>query len=341
MTIVIAILLFGGLIFVHELGHYLTARACGIGVREFSIGMGPKLFGWVGKKNGTQYSLRLLPIGGYVSMYGEDEDSDREDAFHRKPVWQRMLVTVAGAAMNILIGFLLTLAMILSSNALGSTIVAEFTSENAVSAQGGLAVNDEIVKIGRVRTHTYIDVAYEIMRSGGEPIDITVVRNGETVTLRDIAFQTTTEEGIVYGNMDFRLYGLQKTFGGVLKHTWYQSVSSIRMIWQSLFDLITGKYGFEQVSGPVGTTQTIGEAATAGSTSLLYICALIAMNLGVFNLLPFPALDGGRIVFLLIEFIRRKPIKREIEGYINLAGLALLLLLMLAVTAKDLWKLFV
>lgn len=420
MNILIAILVFGGLIFVHELGHYLVARACGIGIREFSIGMGPRILGWTAKKSGIAYNLRLLPIGGFVSMYGEDEDSEREDAFHRKPVWQRLLVTIAGAAMNILVGLILTFIMLSTQELLGTTTIVRFqdtysaseiaglrvgdeiiaidgaavttpedvmnafdeasapvtvtvrregetttvegitVSEDALdfslkggttiidsfehpepqSMQQGLRIGDEILYVGPARVHTHLSAGYEIMRRGVDPIDITVLRDGERITIEDVSFLTTVEDGVPYGEVDFYFLGVEKTLPRLLSQTWYQSISSIKMVWESLIDLVTGRYGLEQVSGPVGTTQAIGQAAQAGNTSLLYLCALIAMNLGVFNLLPFPALDGGRILFLLIEMVRRKPLRREIEGYINMAGLVLLLLLMAVVTFKDIIGLF-
>ena len=340
ITILIAIIIFGVLIFIHEFGHYLCARLFGVSIYEFAIGMGPKLLKWTSKKTGIKYTIRALPIGGFVSMVGEDEEADVPGSLNRKPVWQRLVITSAGSAMNLLLGILLMFVMVLTSASLGGTTVARLRDDGKSPVElSGLQTGDTILKIGDIRVHTAVELVYEVMRNGIEPLDLTVKRQDKTVILPDVAFDTVIEGGIVFGSIDFLVNAEPKTFGSVLKHTFYQSLSSIKMIWQSLFDLISGRYGIEQVSGPVGVTQAIGEAASVGTSSLLYLCTLIAMNLAIFNLLPLPALDGGRIVFLLVELIRGKPIKREYEGYVHFAGIVILLLFMVFVTYKDLLKL--
>jgi len=338
ITIVIAILIFGLLIFIHELGHYLTARLFRVTIREFAIGMGPKLVTWTSKKTNIAYSLRLFPIGGFVSMVGEDETSDEEGALNRKPVWQRLIVTAAGSVMNILLGFVLMFAMVLTSPAHGTTVVAEFR-EGATSPEYGLQAKDRILEIEGTAVHNSTDVLYQIMRLGVEPLDMVVLRDGREITLNDVVFPTVIEQGTTYGDADFLVYGEHKTLGSILRNTWYQSLTSIRMIWESLFDLITGRYGIEQVSGPIGATQAIGQAAEAGSASLLYMCTLLAMNLGIFNLLPIPALDGGRLVFLWIELFRGKPIKPEYEGYVHFVGIVVLMIFMVIIAFKDIFTL--
>lgn len=339
--IVIAILIFGMFIFTHELGHYITARIFGVTIHEFAIGMGPRMIQWTSEKTDIVYSLRMLPFGGFVSMMGEDEEVYGEGSLNGKPCWQRIIITAAGSFMNILLGFILMFSMVISAANIGSTVVAEFDTEDAVTAQCGLEVGDRITRIDGVRVHTSVELAYEIMRRGIEPVDLIVERNGKEITLKDVTFPKSSSEGMSFGDIDFSVAAAMKTPANVIKATWYQSISSIKMIWESLFDLITGRYGMEQVSGPIGVTEAIGDAAKTGSTSLLYLCTLIAMNLGVFNLLPFPALDGGRIAFLIVELIRGKPVKPEIEGYVHFAGIVVLMAFMVAVTFKDIVGLFV
>lgn len=341
VTLIIAVLVFGCFIFVHETGHFVMARVFHVTVNEFSIGMGPKIFSHASKKSGTVYSLRLLPFGGFVSMAGEDEESDDENAFCKKKVWQRLLITVAGCVMNLILGVILVVAMVCSSEALGTNVVHSFKEENSATYSAGLRENDRITVVDGTPVHTSTELVYEVMRKGVEKIDITVVRDGESIVLNDVEFPTVVSDGILFGSVDFYVYSEAKTFSNVVKQSFWQSVSSIKMIWDSLFDLVTGRYGFEHVSGPVGTTEQIGKAASQGGYSFLYICAIISLNLGVFNLLPVPALDGGRVFFLIIEMIRRKPINPKYEGYIHAVGLALLLLLMVVVTYKDIVKLFV
>lgn len=327
-------------IFVHELGHYLTARAFNVSIREFAIGMGPKIISRKSKKTGIIYSLRLLPFGGFVSMVGEDEESDDPGALNRKPVWQRFIILAAGSIMNLLLGIIVMSMLVITTQTLGSTTILRFADEGAMSQASGLQVGDRIIKIGDNKVHTSYEVVYEIMRNGIEPLDITVKRAGETVVVQDVIFPTIIEDGVVFGEADFVVAAERKTPLTVLRHAFYQSTATVKLIWESLFDFVTGRYGVEQISGPVGVTTAIGEAAKAGTYNLLYLCTLISMNLGIFNLLPLPALDGGRLVFLIVEGIRGKPIKPELEGYIHFAGIVILMLAMVFITYRDIVKLF-
>lgn len=327
------------MIFIHELGHFLTARACGVGINEFAIGMGPKLYTHISKKSGIRYSLRLLPIGGFVSMVGEDEESEAENAFGKASALKRLAIIVAGAFMNLLLGMIIMFVMVVSTGGLLATnVVGEF-SEGAVSNQQ-LMVNDKIIKVGNSRVYTGYDCYYEIMNQGYKAIDLTVIRGEEKIVLEDVVFNTFTESGATFGNVDFSPLGERKTVGNVLTHTWIRSVSTVRMVWDSLIDMIRGRYGVEAISGPVGITKVIGDAAQTSVINLLYICSVIAMNLGVVNLLPLPALDGGRLVFIVIEAIRGKPVKKEIEGYIHFVGIIILFVLMLIIAFKDIWTIF-
>lgn len=371
LYVLLALLVFGLLIMIHELGHFLVARACGVGIREFSIGMGPKILSWKGKKpfgassgtaapatteeNGenvplikteadeqtvTQYSLRAFPIGGYVSMVGEDEESDLPTAFHNKKVWQRIAIVLAGPVMNILLGFLLMTVLVISTPRLASTTIGSF-NEGATSPQYGLQVDDRVTHVNGVRVFTGNELVYEVLNNGYQPLDLTVVRDGETVELKGVIFPPLVSEGVNFGSADFRVYAEEKTPLNVLKHSFSRSVSTVKMIFDQLGDMIGGRYGLNAVSGPVGVTEGMVSAAKSGAGDFLYLVIVITVNLGVFNLLPIPALDGGRLLFLIVEGVTRKPVNKNVEGYIHFAGLLLLLLLMAVIFCKDIAGLFV
>jgi len=293
----------------------------------------------------TVFSIRAFPIGGYVSMAGEDEASVDKNAFCNKPVWQRLIITVAGAAMNILLGIIcmFTLVGIESSQMgyLASNTVDQFIEE-ATSNQGpnALLSGDTVIKVEGVKVHTGNELVYEIMNSGYKPIDLVVIRDGKTITLEDVTFPTVSENGVAFGSYDFYVYREEASFKNILKHSFFRSFSSVKIIVDSLKDMITGRYGADAISGPVGMAGAVGTATQQGFSSLLFLFILITMNLGVFNLLPLPALDGGRIIFLLIELVFRKPVKKEIEQAVNTIGIILLLGLMLIITFKDVFTLF-
>ena len=339
LYILLAVLMFGFLIFIHEFGHYSAARIFRVSIKEFAIGMGPKLLSRVSKKTGIRYSLRALPIGGYVAMVGEDEESDDPGALCAKPVWQRIIITAAGAAMNLLVGFLVMTVLVSTSAALGGTVVADFF-DGATSPQYGLQVEDRILKIDDTRVHTATDLVYTIMHDARGPVDVTVARAGETLVLQDVQFPNFTEAGHVYGDRDFYVYAVEKNLVTVAHQAFWQSANTVQMIWDSLFDLLFGEYTVEDMSGPVGVTQAITEAAEAGSYNLGFMFVFISVNLGIFNLLPVPALDGGRLVFQFIELIFRRPLNRTVEGYIHFAGIMLLMLLMVFVTFQDISRIF-
>ena len=349
LTVVTAILVFGFLIFIHEFGHYITARIFKVRIEEFSIGMGPRLFWYTSKKTGIKYSLAMLPIGGFVSMPGENgEDEEYKDdpnTFGKKPAWQRFIITAAGATVNIVAGFL---AMIILTSLIniGDTTVGDFYDSSEIGSEisseaSGLRVGDEIIAVDGKRVRILDDLSYEIMRRGYEPIDITVIRDGEEMTLKDVAFPTETQLGQTFGIRDFKVYAVDKTVGSVLKYSWFKGTLIVRMVWESIYDLITGRYTFAAVSGPVGISSAIGDAVSQGFASVLYIAVLISINLGVMNLLPIPALDGGRLLTLLIEMVTRRKLPPKVEGIINGVGLALLLGLSLVIMVKDVIQLIV
>ncbi len=320
------------------------ARTFKVGIKEFAIGMGPKLISKTSKKTGIAYSLRAIPIGGFVSMDGEDEENESENSLNKKPVWQRFLIMVAGSVMNLLFGFILVGILVgMMANSLGNTTVSKL-SENYETIEGGLEVGDKIISINGEKVYTAYDLSYTMYRDGKKSNTVVVMRDGKKVTLKGIEFYEilTDDEGKEYQSLTFYVEREEFGFGTFFKHTFNRSVTTVEMIWESVIDLISGKYGLDQMSGPVGITSEIGKAAKSndGGLSLINLTAVIALNLGVMNLLPLPALDGGRILFLIIEGIRRKPLKPEVEGYIHFAGMVLLLLLMLIVSFKDVIKLF-
>ena len=343
ITVLSAILVFGFLIFIHEFGHYIFARIFRVTITEFSIGMGPKLVWYESKKTGIKYALSAIPIGGYVAMVGENEESDDPNAFDKKPAWQRLIITVAGASVNIIAGFLAIIIFTSMVN-IGDTTVADFPeSEFEVSTKGVLEPGDVITHIDGRRVRIADELSYEIMRRGYEPIDVTVIRDGKQFVIKDVVFPTAEEQGQTFGIMDFRVFATKKTVGKVLTYATSKSVLIVRMCWESLYDLVTGRYTIAAVSGPVGISEAIGTAATAGDggESLLYITALISINLGVMNLLPLPALDGGRLVCILIELIAGRPIPRKTENMIHAIGLAVLLTFSVFIMIKDVIALFI
>lgn len=346
--ILLAVVIFGALILIHEFGHYLTARLCGVTVHEFALGMGPQIFSRVSKKSGIRYSIRLFLIGGYVSMDGEDGESANPNAFCNKNVWKRILIIVAGAGMNLLLGFIamfiLTTVTIAGKDGalLPTNIVAEF-NENATSNQNGehgLMVGDRIITVNGFPVFTGYDLIYEITNSAYEPVDMKVIRNDKIVSLKDVKFPTTEENGVTFGSYDFKVYGKTPNIFNLGLYSINRATSTVKMVYDSLFDLLTGRYGAEAVSGPVGTTEVIGEAAQKGGDTLLYLVAVITINLGVFNLLPVPALDGGRLLFLIIELFRGKPINRDLEGYVHFIGIIILFGIMALISVKDIIGLF-
>ena len=372
LYIVLAVLMFGVLILIHELGHFLAARACGVTVHEFAIGMGPKLLSFCpGKrrakhkedalnaggdedlppsdsegdedKRHTVYSIRAFPIGGFVSMEGENDESDDPNALSNKNVFQRMLIMVAGPFMNVLLGFILMFVLVCNSAYTTTAIWYNHEGEHEgtiyTSEGEGLLQNmDRILKVGKTRVHTGYEVSYEIMYQGYEPIDITVERDGKVLLIEDVIFPTAEESGAVVGIQDFGFYYYPDEMVSLwdrITATFWRSGSTIKMVWDSLGGLFSGRFGFESVSGAVGVTEVMVDAARQSAISLLYIVTVISINLGVMNLLPLPALDGGQLLICFIELVSRRKVPEKVKGMINLAGLALLMILMILITVKD------
>ncbi len=338
-TVLIAVLVFGGLIFIHEFGHYIFARIFKVTIEEFAIGMGPKLVWYTSKKTNITYSLRMIPIGGYVAMVGEEGESSDPNSFDKKPSWQRFIITVAGATVNIVAGFLamtiLTSMIYLYGTEVKRFYTPEETGTEISSEASGLMIGDEIIKVNGKRVNIYDELSYEIMRHGNEPVDLIVIRDGQEISLDDVVFPVDTSSGQEFGLLDIVPVAVERKFGNIIKFSWEKSTLIIRMCWESIIDLIRGRYSLDAVSGPVGISGAIGDAAKAGPLNLLYLVAMISINLGVMNLLPIPALDGGRIIFILIEMISRRRLPKKIEDTINAVGLFILLGLSFVIMIKD------
>lgn len=333
----LTILVFGIIILLHEFGHFIMAKINDVKVNEFSMGMGPKLISF--GKGETKYSLRLFPIGGFVSMEGEDDSSSDERAFCRKPIFRRFLIVVAGACMNLILGFLVLLVVYFPQESIPTNVIYGF-QENAVSSQYGLQAGDEILKINGVTIMTESDISFAMLHNDDPVMDFVVKRDGEKIHLENVEFQTQAGEEKDQLYIDFILASKKNGFFSTIDYSFRKAVSLGKLVWVSLVDLVTGKVGFDQLSGPVGVGSAIGEAASYGWESLLILVAFLTINVGIFNLLPLPALDGGRILFILIEAIRRKPVNPKYEAYIHGVGLLLLFALMIFVTLKDIWRLF-
>ena len=348
--ILAAILVFGVLIAVHELGHFMAAKACGVRVNEFSIGMGPAL--WKKQKGETQYSLRLLPVGGFCDMEGEEEDSDDPAALNNQGFWAKLLIFAAGAAMNFIAGLLIILMLYAGAKAFYEPVITDFADGCPLESAEGLQTGDRIVRIDGERVYVYSDIRLLLGLNKTGVFDLVVERNGEKVTLTDfpMAPQTYTDQnGASYTSYGLYFGAEKATLGRKLSYTWNNAVDFVRLVRLSLQMLLTGEAGVKDLSGPVGIVSTmtqVGEQAAttrAAVENIAYLAALIAVNLAVMNLLPLPALDGGKIFFLVINAVSMQLFKKQIpakyENYIHFAGLILLLALMAVITFSDVWKL--
>ena len=350
--ILIAILIFGVLIAVHELGHFLAAKACGVRVNEFSIGMGPQLFHKT--KGDTEYSLRLLPIGGFCAMEGEEEDSDDERALNRQVWWKKLIIFVAGAFMNFLTGLLIIVCLYAGAHAFYTSEIVELNPGFPQQGEEGLMPGDMIYAINGERVYLKSDVSLIMsLRGDSGTLEMTVLRDGKKLD-RTLTKQVYTDEnGKEYEAYGFTYGGIvEATFFNKLQYSWYQTIDYVRLVRLSLQMLLSGAAGVDDLSGPVGIVSTITEVGKeteaaegfgAAMENILYFAAMIAVNLAVMNLLPLPALDGGHVLFLLVNGIAVLLFKKEIPSkylnVINAIGFALLMALMLFVTFHDIIKL--
>ena len=348
--ILAAILVFGVLIAVHELGHFMAAKACGVRVNEFSIGMGPAL--WKKQKGETQYSLRLFPVGGFCAMEGEEEDSDDPTALNNQGFWAKLLIFAAGAAMNFIAGLLIILILYADARAVYVPVVAGFADGCSLESADGLQEGDRLLRIDGEKVYVYSDISLLMGLNKTGAFDLQIERNGEVITLRDFTMERreyTDQNGKAYTGYGLYFGAEEATLGRKLSYSWNNAMDFARLVRLSLQMLVTGQAGVKDLSGPVGIVSTmtqVGEQAAttrAAVENIAYLAALIAVNLAVMNLLPLPALDGGKIFFLVINAVSMQLFKKQIpakyENYIHFAGLILLLALMAVITFSDVWKL--
>ena len=357
MSVIFAILLFSVLIFVHELGHFTAAKLSGVQVNEFSMFMGPAI--WKKQVGETLYAIRCIPIGGYCAMEDEDGGSDNPRSFDKAAWWKRLIILAAGAAMNFLIGVVLMVIVVLMGSVClpgkqtAVPVIASFEDYATVNGENGLQAGDRIVEVDGEKLYSYSDFSMILSLNPGDVHDITVRRNGEKVVLKDFLLEKH-EVTLENGSTGLR-YGINFTlstpnFWEKLGMAWNQSLDTVRMVRLSLQMLLGGKVGIKDMSGPVGIVSEMSKVAAASDSkvtallNMLYFGGFIAINLAVMNLLPIPALDGGRIVCLLItvvvEAITKKKINPKYEGYLHGAGMILLLALMAIIMFKDVIFLF-
>ena len=392
VTFIAAVFVFSAVIAIHEFGHFMVAKLCGVQVNEFSIGMGPVLCKRVRK--GTQYSIRALPVGGFVALEGEEspesnqaeKNTDEEplsphsdadsspsrgakaDAgkpdlpplsgevaeptgsdgevspsgipLNEAPVWQRALIMLAGAGMNFVLGFVVMAILITAQSEPITSKVLYQVEENALCGQTGLQAGDKILAVNGRRCFVANDILYELMRTEDYTADFTVLRDGKKVELPGVQFDTWQDDkGETHMSLGFTVYGIKKTPLNVLKEAGNSVLYYGRIIFASLSDLLRGRESINDLSGPVGIVTAIGQAASYGWQDLLEMLALITVNVGIFNLLPFPALDGGKVVFLLIEGVTGHAVPEKIQSGLTVAAFALLFGLMIFATYNDILRL--
>ncbi len=342
-TIVFAVLFFSLIIFVHEFGHFITARMFGVKVHEFAIGMGPKLVSWWGKKQ-TRYSIRIIPVGGFCKMEGEDEESQDEGSFSGKPWYARLIILAAGAAMNVLLGFVICMVfvgLVYSQSGIPSAMVENVAPDAQVAEF--LQPGDRIIRINGQKINIKKDIDFAMQQSGGKESEITFIRNGEKITKTFKPYVAQYADGTPAYLVGINLKTEKSNILGVVRESIYQTIWMGKMVYVSLGMMISGQVGVNEISGPVGVVGVMNETAQQGGIegliNLLFLGAFISVNIGIMNLLPIPALDGGRILFVIIEAIRRKPIPPEKEGIVHFVGLVLLFGLMIFATWNDIVRL--
>lgn len=327
MTIVYAVIMFAILIFVHEFGHFIVAKACDVKVNEFSLGMGPAIF--KKQKGETLYALRAIPIGGYCAMEGEDEDSEDERAFNKKNGWQKAAIVVAGAAMNVLLCLVIMIGISIYSGTPNTTISE--LSPGAPAEAAGLKAGDEIVMIDDKEIVEWEDITEAITGAEGS-VSVVVNRSGHEMTFE----MEPVEQGgrLIIGVLPGRDHNVLQGIGAGFRSTADMTtimIDSFRM-------LFAGEVGVDELSGPVGIVYAVNDTAKLGFIYVFYFTALISLNLAIVNMFPLPALDGGRLIFIIIRKITGKAITDEIEGKVHFIGIMLLLGLMVYVTWNDIMR---
>ncbi len=348
MTILFAILLFSVLIFVHELGHFLAAKASGVQVNEFAMFMGPAIVKW--QRGETQYSIRCIPIGGYCAMEGENEDTDSPQSFQKAAWWKRLIILVAGSFMNFVTGLIIFAIVFAPAKQFIVPVIDTVESGCTVIRENGLQPGDEFIEVDGERIFVQADFSMMLQLNPGENHDIVVLRNGEKIRFDDYKMEKHLFPGEETERYGFSFKVVDANFANKAEYVWNTGRNVVRSVRLSLQMLFTRQAGLSDMTGPVGIVQMMSDTAEASETTLdavlnvLYIGGFIAINLAVMNLLPIPALDGGRVVGLLltcaIEGITRKKLDAKYEGYVHGAGMVLLLALMGVILFKDIFMIF-
>jgi len=349
MTIIFFLLIFGVVVIAHEFGHFLLAKANGIRVLEFSVGFGPKIFGFT--KGDTEYTLRILPLGGACRFEGEDITSEddlkvelSDGAFLKASVWARISTVVAGPLFNFILGFIFSLVIV--SNTYVDIPVIQSVSEGGGAQTAGLEAGDTLLSIDGKKVHLYRDVILRSMLSDGDTVEVEYERDGKEYVTK-VTPQYSEEEGRYLfgfaGGEYVKSQGIE-----VFKYAWYEIRYCMDSTYSALIGLFNGTVGKDDVAGPVGIATVVGDTYEATKeygwvsvlVNMMYIAVLLSVNLGILNLLPLPALDGGRLVFMLIEVVRGKPVPPEKEGIVHFIGMVLFLILAVFVLFNDLSRIF-
>ncbi len=368
-SILITILIFNIIIVVHEFGHYITAKKFGVGIKEFSIGMGPAIYQRHKKESRFvmfrkskefsedefKFSIRLLPIGGFVSLKGEEASSQDPDSFSVLKPWKRLVVFLAGAFMNFVLGIVcisiiatcfIDVDITTKVASFDPIVTEEGVEEEALSSTSGLKVGDEIYKVNGYRTLDITDIQYQLALANKDSVDIIVKRNGELVTIEDVKFPSVEQQGIKSLMMDFNVAAEEKTFGGTLKYIGTSTVAVVKMVYRTIGDLVTGKIPITSASGIVGVTATVSDTVQSGMGVadmlyfFIYLTFLLTINIGLFNVLPIPALDGGQSCMCIFEMVTKKKIPEKVYKIITTIFFVALLAFMAFITVKDVIGLF-
>ena len=338
--ILLAILFFGVIVALHEFGHFIFAKLFKVRVNEFAIGMGPKLFSK--KKGETLYSLRLLPIGGFNQLEGEDEESDDPRAFSNQKPWKRFIILVAGGMTNVILGMLLICIMLGMQGTVSNRQITD-ASDNILEMTDGVKIGDEVIRVNGSRVFTDSDFYYELFRDDDGVFDFVVRRDGQKITIKGLPVYYSVEEHV----SSLIMSGEKKvTALNLIPSAVNETLSMAKEVYLSIIDLFRGKVGVKDMSGMVGTVKIMSDVTTEAVQNhsysvIFFLMAFITVNIGLFNLLPLPALDGGRILFVLVEMIIRKPVPKKFEAYVHAIGFVLLIALVIFITFNDIRNLII
>ena len=348
MSIIFAILIFSFLIFVHELGHFIAAKRSGVQVNEFAMFMGPAI--WKKQKGETLYSIRCIPIGGYCAMEGEDQDTDNPRSFQKAAWWKRLIILVAGSAMNFIAGVLIMVIVFLPAQQFVMPTIDTIEEGSLVGGPGGLQVGDTFLEMDGEKIYVQSDFSTILSLNPGEYHDIVIERDGQKVLMGNFKMEKTTFPGEEAPRYGFSFSVVNATFGDKLDYAWKNVLNAGRIVRLSLQMLFTGEASMSDMTGPVGIVGQMSDMAEQSKTvldavlNMLYFGGFIAINLAIMNMLPIPALDGGRVLALLVTTaivkITKKPVNPKIEGYIHAGGMILLLIFMALIMFKDIFVIF-